>query len=73
MAFCTRRNMYVIALCLWEMPTYMYIHINFVRFTDILQEKWGANTMEKSVRKKMTQKCTDYYHDKRYSHLRLPA
>ena len=35
----------------------------------ILQEKWGVTTMNKEIRRKMTQKCTDYFSDHRYKHL----
>ncbi|CAI8020861.1 hypothetical protein GBAR_LOCUS12436 [Geodia barretti] len=35
----------------------------------ILQEKWGVTTMNKEIRRKMTQKCTDYFSDSRYKHL----
>ena len=36
----------------------------------ILQEKWGVTTADKGIRKRMTQKCTDYFSDSRYKHLR---
>ena len=57
--------------------SHVHIYINMFRWvkqaiclftihvfsSDILQEKWKVTTADKTIRKKLTQKCTDYFSD----------
>ena len=45
--------------------------LSLFNFSGVLQEKWGVTTSDKTIRRKMTQKCTDYFSDPRFKHLRL--
>lgn len=37
----------------------------------VLHDKWGVTTINKDIRRKKTQKCTDYFSVNRYKHLQL--
>lgn len=54
---------------------FYHLHENVILFsiTDFLQDKFGVNTTDKNIRKCMTQKCTDYFTDSRYTHLRAQS
>ena len=43
--------------------------MHYYFFLAILHKKWGVTTAEKHIRRKMTQKCTNYYSNARYKHL----
>ena len=61
---------YIDGNALFSPPAYMKC---ITSITDFLQDKWGLNTTDKGIRKRMTPKCTDYFTDPRYTHLRAQS
>ena len=43
----------------------------YLIFSRCFARKWGVTTSDKTMRRKMAQKCTDYFSDPRFKHLQL--